>query len=853
MRSRSLLFTLLLTLAASTAKAQEADTAPPAKEGKLTPEDRAMLLARNASDLVQSHRFAEARTMARQGLDAAMMIDASEVTTMCWRVMGEADLQEGNMVDALAHSLRAVMTSVDCSLKNQASAGLLLARVYEKAGFSRNATNQAKEVLSTGALSTNDQLIANRVIVRCVHGTNEPELAQRTLDSALGQARASKDVETQCECLKGLCRIASAQGRNEDAIAFAEEAVLLGRMTSEDIELGIMYNNLGRLYDLSGKYREAGEALQEAADRLHDQPAFLLTTQINQAIDLSHQGKNPAAHELLERVMFQAEAAKNIEKSTEAHLFRSGMFLQEGRNAEAAAHAHEALKLAEVNDLPAQVIDALRLLHRIEMERGRADEAAEFAAERDRWQQTLDERRRQEERERLDAVNRFQREENRIVAAINEEQRNSMQLRQTVLMAQTEGQQIDIDQYKAQLKESFLHQEALLREKATQELALSQAALEAKTKESEIIELESQRQKQLLRLSKLDLEQQKKQTALEMLKKQNALLETDRQLKAANQRRDRLIGRSAIAVVMVLAVLAVFAIWGRRKMRAKNGIIASQLEKIGSIKDELEVKNKDLMSSITYARSIQRTIVPTQEDFSEVLPGSFLFYRPRDVVSGDLPFLLETTDHVFVAAIDCTGHGVPAAMLSFIAYFNLNQILQFNPEADLGQALQELHARVIALVSRSNGGTELSDGMDIGLCRLNKHNGKLHFCGAGISMIITRNGNVERIRGDKRGIGDRSSETWPTYTEHSVAVNAADHCYLFSDGMIHQFGGENGRSKLSTKGLMESLAALDGIQGEAALDHVNKVFDGWKQDVAQTDDALLIGFNMLSAAKANAA
>lgn len=409
MRFQTLFLTALLTLSVSICRAQADDSSSGSSDTKVTAEEAAIRIARNAVDLANAQRFEEARSMARRGLDAAMMADASEVTTTCWRVLGEADLQEGNMVDALAHSLRAVMTAVDCSLKNQASAGLLLARVYEKAGFSRNATNQAKEVLLTGALSVNDQLLANRVIVRCIHGSNEPEQAAQTLDSALTHARASKDVETQCECLKGLCSIASAQGRNNEAIAYAEEAVLLGRMTSDDIDLGIMYNNLGRLYDLSGRYQEASAALQEAADRLHDQPALLLTTEINQAIDLSHLGRNVAAYELLERVISKAEASNNIAKGTEAHLFMSGIFLQEGRNAEAATHAHEALKVAESNDLPALVIDALRLLHRIEMERGRADEAAEFAAERDRWQHILDERRRQEERERLDAVNRFQR------------------------------------------------------------------------------------------------------------------------------------------------------------------------------------------------------------------------------------------------------------------------------------------------------------------------------------------------------------------------------------------------------------------------------------------------------------
>ena len=357
----------------------------------------------------------------------------------------------------------------------------------------------------------------------------------------------------------------------------------------------------------------------------------------------------------------------------------------------------------------------------------------------------------------------------------------------------------------------------------------------------------------MLEMNKLDLERKQKEQSMAMLKRQNELLEKDGELKAAEQQRAEVVARTSIAAVALLAAVAGFFFWVMRKVKGKNRLIREQVAQIGLINAELSDKNADLLSSITYAHNIQKAIIPTEAQLRELVPDSFLYYRPRDIVSGDLPFIRKAGKRLFLATIDCTGHGVPAAMLSFMAYYNLNDIISTRPDIGVGTILDLLHLRISDAVHARSGGHALSDGMDITLVDLDLENGVLHYSGAQNALMVVQDGVCHRIKGDRCSIGDPSGDRGGGFQAHRIELRPEDRVYLFSDGLIHQFGGEDGRKKFSNARLARRTADLAAHPACEAGELLKTEHLRWQGNTTQTDDIVLIGFSIDRTAAAQAA
>jgi serine phosphatase RsbU (regulator of sigma subunit) len=251
-----------------------------------------------------------------------------------------------------------------------------------------------------------------------------------------------------------------------------------------------------------------------------------------------------------------------------------------------------------------------------------------------------------------------------------------------------------------------------------------------------------------------------------------------------------------------------------------------------------------MLSSIRAAQKIQQTIIPTEEQLRDALPDSFLFYKPMDIVSGDLPFVRREGERLFIATIDCTGHGVPAAMLSFMAYYNLNDIIGRHKELEVSGILSMLHQRILSTVHGQSMNGTLGDGMDITLVELDLERRVLWYSGAQSSLLFVRDGDCQRIQGDKCSIGDPLGGSAAGFRTHRIDLRPTDHVYLYSDGLVHQFGGPNGRKKLSNARLMKTVSALAEHSALEAGTHLATIYHDWQETQAQTDDIVLIGFSI---------
>lgn len=287
--------------------------------------------------------------------------------------------------------------------------------------------------------------------------------------------------------------------------------------------------------------------------------------------------------------------------------------------------------------------------------------------------------------------------------------------------------------------------------------------------------------------------------------------------------------------------IALYMAWAWYVQRKKKRTILVQKKRIELINNELADKNKDIESSLTYARTIQSAILPSEEYLKALIPESFLVYKPLHKVSGDLPFVKQVGDRIYVAAIDCTGHGVPAAMMTFIAYYGLSGLLESTPEASCGTLLDRLHEHVgRSMEGRAEEGL-INDGMDVGLCCIDLRNGTVAFAGAQLPLIHVRGGESNRIKGDVLPLGDRQFERKGGYKDHALKLLPGDSIYLYSDGITHQFGGVRGQQKFSQKRLIELL----GKKHESSMHELKETLltdlADWKGNEPQTDDVLMIG------------
>ena len=248
----------------------------------------------------------------------------------------------------------------------------------------------------------------------------------------------------------------------------------------------------------------------------------------------------------------------------------------------------------------------------------------------------------------------------------------------------------------------------------------------------------------------------------------------------------------------------------------------------------LQVQNEEILNSILYAKRLQNATLPSEKTMVQLFKDSAVFYRPKDIVSGDFYWMEEVDDLVFFAVADCTGHGVPGAMLSVFGNNALNRCINEYKLREPGKILDTLTELVELSLTKNN--SEVSDGMDISLCVWDKGS-KLSYAGAYNPLYIIRNGELLETKADKQPIGKYITRV--LYTTHEFDLQEGDSIYLFSDGYADQFGGPKGK-KLKYSAFKQYLLELNHLESSKISDELGRRFDIWKEGVEQIDDVCLM-------------
>lgn len=283
----------------------------------------------------------------------------------------------------------------------------------------------------------------------------------------------------------------------------------------------------------------------------------------------------------------------------------------------------------------------------------------------------------------------------------------------------------------------------------------------------------------------------------------------------------------AIACILLLSVL-LFLIYRYNKEKKKTYIL-------------LKEKNKKIIDSINYASRIQESILPSDAEIKKQLPQSFIYFQPRDAVSGDFYWLSTIKEKTIIACVDCTGHGVPGAFMSLIGNTLLNAIINEKRIINASLILKRLHLEVLKALHQSNERVQSRDGMEMSLCVIDNKTNTIEFAGAMNPLYIVKDNIVTVIKPDIKGIGGVSSQIIETeFTNQIIPIQKNMSIYMFTDGYMDQFGGpENKKFNIPNfKKLLLGIQSMDMSEQKSAIE---QTIQKWQGDSKQVDDMLVIG------------
>jgi serine phosphatase RsbU (regulator of sigma subunit) len=327
----------------------------------------------------------------------------------------------------------------------------------------------------------------------------------------------------------------------------------------------------------------------------------------------------------------------------------------------------------------------------------------------------------------------------------------------------------------------------------------------------------------------------KKQKEIELLTKENDL--SDIRLK----QKDTLAFSLFIGIALALSVMGL-VFYRYQEKRKANVLLAEKNIAIHEQKELVDEKNKEITDSINYARRIQDAMLPSKRILDEYFKENFIFYQPKDIISGDFYWALRKDDQLYVAAADCTGHGVPGALMSMIGVTFLRQIINEMNITDTAEILNKLHLMVVAALNEDVSKRDSKDGMDVSLLKIDIVNKKAQFSGAVRPLYILGKDGLEIIKGDRFSIGGIKTME-ETFSSTSIDLNGGRSFYLFSDGFPDQFGQESGK-KFMIKRLQKTIEESHKLPMDEQHKQFSDVFNKWKGTLDQTDDVLLIGIRV---------
>jgi serine phosphatase RsbU (regulator of sigma subunit) len=373
-------------------------------------------------------------------------------------------------------------------------------------------------------------------------------------------------------------------------------------------------------------------------------------------------------------------------------------------------------------------------------------------------------------------------------------------------------------------------------QKHFQQQELDLADQKTKTAEAEKMAKESQLQSTYDTLNQVMQVSRERQMQINLLNKEKELQQLAIKEKETRLKNERLVARSLMGgLALLVIILVLIFIQFRNKHKANLLLAAKNLE--------ISLQKQKIDDSIHYANRIQTAVLIPRPEAIHNLPEHFIFFKPREVVSGDFFWISDKGTKILLAAVDCTGHGVPGAFMSMLAISFLNQIVSQIPETTetilASDILNQLREQVIRSLHQTGVRKESKDGMDISLIIWDTKSNKMQYAGAHNSLYHIRKDNLTAYEADRMPISIHRLSDRP-FTNRELKLEPNDLIYMFTDGYYDQAGGNDGRKFLS-RNFKELLLSNHHLPMQEQRDKLDKAIGKWKGNIPQRDDMLVVG------------
>ena len=335
-----------------------------------------------------------------------------------------------------------------------------------------------------------------------------------------------------------------------------------------------------------------------------------------------------------------------------------------------------------------------------------------------------------------------------------------------------------------------------------------------------------------------------KNSALKRIQENN--FETERKIKKAELKTQKEIVKwektKNLYLILISILVGFFSLIFYRNYlvtKKQKKIIENQHDELNTSHNELEYTHKEIKDSINYAKKIQDALLTSHTYIKKVLPNSFVFYRPKDIVSGDFYWAYEIGNKIFFTVADCTGHGVPGALVSMIGNALLDENIKDKKNHNPADVLNKMRDKVAELLNEEGIEKENRDGMDIALCCFDKEKLILEYAGAFNPLIHISDGQINEYKADSQPVALYIKGAKP-FTKHTIKLKKNDCIYIYTDGFQDQFGGERGKKYMSKK-FKKFLCEISSDTIENQYQSIKTEFNNWKGDNEQIDDVCIMG------------
>jgi hypothetical protein len=803
-----------------------------------------MKLYEHAQKCKENGRYIEANLIGVEALDLAIRInDANLQTQTCLLLFDNYYLQK-DYYNCIDFGSRALIYSSTATSDVKLLSHLRMIELYDALGISE--LNLA--LIPEAEKCANTRVLIEKLRTFKLRALKSQKFSldiEKQLVQLLDNAKVSKHHDMVLETLEVLIIRLTDARRYIEAEKYAEEMKGYAGWAKNTTKLIVANNNLGLINGYLSKPDNALFFFDKAISLNEKETPLLVEILMNKAYLYTSQMKYSEALSVLSKASNIAEKGKFHKLNIKALAAQASISLMNNENFEAQSLARKASELSIETTIDDYLEEIYLILSEIALQSGNKELNLKYLNDskkraEEESQQTL-----AETRERSNFINSIQKTIRAVEIDITARTEHRLREEQAELNDANQKQAFQLLRTEKELRESELDRESFAREKAQQELALLESKYLAEQQDQEITALEKEKTEQMLNLANLEIEKQNKESQLRSLNQNNMILDAKNKLQEETARASSIWVKSFTFGSLLLVLALIGTVFAIRRQRRSIATISNQNKIIEINAQELNIKNIDINKSIEYAQFFQAAIIPDEKDLQSRLNNSFVIYKPLDAVSGDLPFVVQRDNYLYVGAIDCIGHGVPAAMLTFMAHYSLLELIDRNGSDKLcGDLLYELDLSIKSSLTRQGKSDLYNSGIDLGLCKIDLNTKKIEFSGAQIPLYICTEEGVERVKSNVNSLGDLLLDKDFKYTTHNIYATGKERFYLMSDGFNHQFGGENGKQKFSRSRFVKSVHGGYNKGMKEIKKELISLHDNWKASQAQTDDILVIGFSL---------